>query len=146
MLELNKNYIAEIIHFLKRSFTHGDSNLVAQLYLARHYFLFGNKSGAYEIFERLKSTPMHPDARKETKGIVRDTNGSKVQYKGTITILHDNYTYINCVELGSKIFAHFSKFEKFLWDKIKVGDMVFFNLGFTMTGPQAVDIKLTQRN
>jgi len=135
---------AEIDHHLKVSFTDGDSNFQAQLWSARHHFLFGPRERAIKLFADLKSTSLPPDIKAKALGLYKNADGSLKILSGIIIAIGDSHCIVNCLILNSEIavaLQYFSKRDE--WYKIYLGMTIQFNLGFNFYGPQGINATIS---
>ncbi|WP_223578510.1 SIR2 family protein [Kangiella taiwanensis] len=138
----DEGLLPQIETYLKRSFAKFDGNYLAQLWYARHHYLYGDYSVANEIFSHLKSARISPAVKNNEKGIVLDSNNSPMIYSGYIKQDHGNFYFIYSNELRDTVFAHQDDFNDDVDDDNILNKNVSFNLVFTMKGPKAKNIHI----
>lgn len=134
---------AEVEHNLKRSFSPGDANFEAQLWFARHHYLYGDRQIAKQLFESLKQVRLSPKQKGAIQGEVNDSTGKLQIFKGRITSEHVSFCFIRSLELNDSVFAHESSLDEPLRLGLRSGIDVVYNLAFTMKGPIAINVRGT---
>lgn len=130
----------DILHHLKRSFTHGDTNIDAQLLYGRQLYLHSpSMNEAKEVFSQLGSLRLAPKVRNRTSYPVEKKAGELREFRGVVKSLSDNYCFVHVLELRDDVFIHYSQFAGDDWEEIKVGLKVTFNLAFSIRGPLGVN-------
>ncbi|WP_188459738.1 tetratricopeptide repeat protein, partial [Kangiella profundi] len=129
--------LPQIETYLKRSFAKFDGNYLAQLWYARHQYLYGDHSKAYEIFSHLKVARVSSSVKNNEKGMVLDSSGAPKIYSGYIKQDHGNFYFIYSNELRDTVFAHQDDFNDCIDDDNLMNKNVSFQLVFTMKGPKA---------
>jgi tetratricopeptide (TPR) repeat protein len=142
MRQSEEDFKQDIANHLKRSFTPGDSNRDAQFWYARHTFLYGDREAALELFRSLGEARTAPEYRKRVKGLVRSSDGATRRFRGSIKRVEDSYLFVTCPDLRTDLFAHMSEFEESEWIKVLSGLQAEFQVGFTLRGPMAQNIRL----
>lgn len=144
-LTKNKHPNLETIkHHLKRSFTKGDNRFQAQFWYARTIYLLGEIDDANLLYDSLKDISIIPKIKSRPRGKVRQ-NGHLVTFKGTIYKIESKFGFLSRDAVGDKIYFYryeFGSNYKTLWNKLKTGTRVKFNLAFNYRGAVAVNIKL----
>ena len=143
---INANEIGNkepISYHLKHSFTEGDSNNSAQMFYARHEFLYGNREEGLRIFERLRLQKFAPAFLNYHWGVVHDSDGNPVEYKGYVSDLYGSYCFVNTSSLRAKIFIHQHRFtDPIEWDNLSLHSQLVFHLAFTVRGPHGISAKI----
>ena len=128
-------------YHLKRGFTEGDTNFVAQFWWARHEYLHGDRDAALDAFARLKGTRVSFHFR-STTGTVTNVDGSMRRFTGTVVSPHPAYCFVRCAELPAEIYIASRSFSDTEWPRVHGGSEVSFNVSFSMRGPQGVNAVL----
>ena len=144
MTKLPGSNKAEIKHHLRRSFTEGDSNYVAQFWYARFVYLENDYDEAYKIFDRLRDANLDTRVKKEPRGVVVE-DGRPVRFYGTVSKLESSYGFIIRDGYQDKIFAHCLYTSNLEWESLKSQKRVTFELGFNYRGPFAVNIESEEK-
>ncbi|EJO3860669.1 SIR2 family protein [Vibrio parahaemolyticus] len=134
----------DAVYYYRRAFTPGDNNYQSQFWYARYQF--GSQEAkehelALDIFTLLRKARM-PFAQKHK---VRDYEGSvenPIRHYGTIVRKRSNFGFIAMDGSGYEIFLSPSSVEEGLYDAMKEGDRVTFDLGFAFSGPVACSINV----
>jgi hypothetical protein len=133
------NY-TDLIYYLRKSVTEGDSRYQAQFWCARSLFLNNQAEEAKKIFSRLKNLAIDPVVKHSARGTITE-NGKAITYSGRIVMLEASYGFVRRELYGDDIYL--SKFESnTLWSSLKPGMPIKFNVGFNYKGPVAINIKL----
>jgi cytochrome c-type biogenesis protein CcmH/NrfG len=127
---------------LKRSFTEGDSNLTAQFWMARHEFLFGNRTIGLDAFQKLRGSRLPLSLKKGLQGLVHDASGSPQRFTGRVKTIHPSYCFVNSTELKADIFIPGRGFGSTDWPSVRVGSQISFQVGFSLRGPEGTVARL----
>jgi tetratricopeptide (TPR) repeat protein len=130
----------EILHHLRRSFTQGDSNYIAQFWYGRFLYLKGDFSQASEIFRRLGEANIDIRIKKEPRGAVKE-GVMPVRYTGSIQKIESSYGFIIRDGYQDRIFAHCLYTNEEEWKVLKPHMRVSFELAFNYRGPFALNVK-----
>jgi tetratricopeptide (TPR) repeat protein/cold shock CspA family protein len=133
---------AAIYHF-RRAFIEGDTNYEAQFWYARCAFDSSDPAErelARSIFRRLRNAPVKHDDRTQLIDIVQE-GGVPKSFAGKIIRLENRHGMIERDGDRDWIFFHSSKQDPATWAGLQVGERVRFNVGYTLTGPQAFDLE-----
>ena len=131
-----------IMHHLYRSFAPRDSNYDAQFWFARYLYEDGSshrKEQAKELFSHLRDAPI-PFARKRR---IRDKirqDGIIKRFSGILIKKANDYGFVRIDGIGEDIFAHESNNVE--WKGLLRDARVTFQIGFSLKGPEIVDIQL----
>ncbi len=131
---------ADIKIHLKRAFTDGDSNYAAQFWYARHIYLEELIDDAYKYFKILGKAYLDPQVKNLVRGIVME-NEKPVLYRGIIEKKEPAYGFIKRDQVQDNIFIHSNNVNEKIWEELKKGNRVIFELGFSYKGPQAINVK-----
>ncbi|MEO5991282.1 MAG: SIR2 family protein [Ferruginibacter sp.] len=132
---LSKN--DEIVHYLRRSFTIGDSRFQAQFWYARSLFLNDNKEESIKIFKLLKKVKVGPHIKNMPKGSIKE-GSNMVLFRGEIVNIQYNFGFIRRDRFGDDIFFKINESQGFEFNFQK---KVEFNIAFNFSGPVAINIK-----
>lgn len=130
----------EIRHYLRRSFTTGDSNYAAQFWYARILYIDGEREGAKEIFLRLSDVNIDIRVKQEPRGIIYEAGNPK-RFSGIVNRVETTYAFITRDFDQDSIYTRSKYNEKNEWAKLKYHKRVTFQLGYNYRGPFAIDIK-----
>lgn len=132
---------SEIIHYLRRSFTNGDSRFQAQFWYARSLFLEKDKEGSFKIFQILKKVNLNPHIKNTPQGVLKE-NGVDVIFTGEVVSIQYNFGFIRRDKYGDDIYFRIGEGLDF---GLKSRKQVKFNIGFNYSGPVAINIKPLQK-
>lgn len=139
----NDSNLSDVIYYLRRSFTEGDSRYLAQFWYARALYLNKEFPEAKKYFNILSTANIAPDIKKQPSGILK--NGNKhLYFEGAIKSTEISYGFIKRDGLSDEIFFYRfddSNHDK-IWDNLNRGKRVSFRIGFTYSGPIAVNIAI----
>lgn len=133
----SKGSIEEIVHFLRRSFTKGDSRYNAQFWYGRALYLNNQIPESKEIFSGIENARLDPSIKKAARGIIKDKN-EPVVFEGEIFKLFFNYGFIKRNKYGDTIFFNTHEFDE---GNLTNGQPVSFNIAFNFKGPIAINLK-----
>ena len=136
---------SEILHLLRRSFTHGDSNYAAQFWYARFLYSEGDFESAGEIFKKLAELNIDTRIKKEPRGVVK-VGDVPSRYKGTILTMESSYGFIVRDGYQDRIFTHCLYTIKDEWKHLEPQIRVSFELAFNYRGPIALNIRREVRS
>ena len=129
----------EIIQYLRRSFTLGDSRFQAQFWYARALYLKGERDEAFKIFKSLAKVNLSPKIKNTPRGRIKE-GGKVVEFTGEIITVNYNYGFIRREKFGDDVFLNFNDSEKTTTD-LGFRDQVKFNIAFNYKGAVAINIK-----
>ena len=130
---------ADILHHLRRSFTKGDSNFVAQFWYARYLYVDGEMDRANAIFRVLSDSNIDTRVKNEPRGEVV-IKGEPKRYSGTVLKKEANYAFLVRDISQDTVFAHKKYQDEKEWEKLRYSKRVTFNLAFNYRGPSALNI------
>ena len=131
---------SEIKHYLRRSFTQGDSNYAAQFWYARLLYLEGYITEATEQFKRLSNVKIDIRIKKEPRGIVKKDE-KPVRFSGVINRMERSYGFLVRDGINDNFFTYCDYNEEAIWKSLKTQERVTFEIGFNYRGPLALNIK-----
>ena len=134
---------AEIKHYLRASFTKGDTRFIAQFWYARLLYLEGDFEQANEIFNELKNAGVDVRTKRKPRGKI--LRGDKaVVFNGTVKKVEAGYAFIQRDIIEDRIFVY--RYNEgtcskgFIWEEMETNSRVSFEIGFTYYGPIALNI------
>ncbi|MET1256243.1 SIR2 family protein [Aliikangiella maris] len=133
----------ELFYYYRRAFTPGDKNYQAQFWFARYAFISNDKSQyqiALDTFENIRNAKLSHSRRVE----ILDydiANGQKKNYFGVVHKKRSGFGFIRMDGSGVEVFFPAKSVEDDLWDALREGDRVLFNLGFSFSGPVACGVR-----
>jgi len=133
---------AVLLHYLRRSFTEGDTNYAAQFEFARLLYLDGKIDEACKHFDRLKSARVDVRTQNEPRGIVRDVSGNAAEYTGKVIRKESTFAFIKRDRYADILFTHESYNPELNWEALRHDKRVRFNMAFNYKGPVATNIAL----
>ena len=125
-----------IRYHLQRSFIEGDYNHEAKLVYGRHLFLNGQLQEAEAVYTGLRSVRLPFDRRTKPLFITDE------RFAGNVQRVEMSYCFIQRDGAGDRIFAHRKNVKKELFRLLMVSSRVTFKLGFSFSGPVAVDLQM----
>ncbi len=131
---------AEIKHHLRRSFTDGDTNFIAQFRYARHLFIDGEIQDARRLFGDLKEVRVDPRVKREFRGYIMDS-GVKKRFSGQVTRIEPTYAFIKRDGTLDDIFVDPRGTDEATWSGMRRGNRIAFFLTFNYLGPVAVELE-----
>lgn len=129
-----------ILDHLRKSFTDGDANLMAQFWYGRELFVQGRYPESKGIFDRLYEVPMSPALRNEVRGRLRDSGGNVKVFSGEFVAFEMSFGFIKSSTFPVDIFAQSKDSDEAEWSKFSRHEKVRFSVAFTMRGPRAISV------
>lgn len=129
--------IEELLHYLRRSFTKGDSRFNAQFWYARALYLNNQINDSKELFSEIEKARLDPSIKRQARGRIKENN-TVVIFEGEIYRMSFNYGFIKRNKTGDTIFFNSNEIDEFY---LKAGQPVQFNIAFNFKGPIATNIK-----
>jgi cold shock CspA family protein len=139
LMKYNPEKKADIKIFLRRAFTDGDKNYLAQFWFARTLYIEDPRGDAKKYFSALNDIRMDPNEKNEVRGIVME-NRISVKFTGSILKKELSLGFISRDGYRDQIFAHQNDTEEHVWEELREGNRVTFELGFSYRGPKAISI------
>ena len=132
--------LSDIIHYLRRSFTKGDSRYTAQFWYARALYLNNQFSEAEIIYEALRSSKVKYSQKNSIDGIIT-VNSEQIRFSGTIKKVETTYGFIERDDVTTNTDLYFQPEQNVNSFNLLVRNQkVSFKIGFTYRGPIAFDI------
>lgn len=127
-----KKYIKFIDSHLRSAFSDGDSNYEAQYWYARQNYLYGDKSRAKKIYLFMQRANISPKSKNIKRGTVCNSDGTPVNYCGTVVNREDNFCFVTCAEIGENVYIHYSDFDNVEWDHVTHDCKITYQLSFSL--------------
>lgn len=121
-------------YHLKRSFSPGDKNYIAQILYGRTLFVNGRYQECETHFKPLRELRVDRKLRENLRYNLHDI------FSGDIYNIQGNYCFIKRDGFRDTIFGHSMNSEYDKWRELAYGKHVRFKIGFTIRGPQAYEI------
>lgn len=133
---------SELLYFYRRAFTPEDRNYQAQFWFARFSYF------SSEAKEHQQSLNVFDHIRKgrfsfEDRHKVRDFDGGEKEpriHRGTINLKREGFGFLIMDGTGYKLFVPAKQVKDNLWEAMKEGDRVSFNVAFSFSGPFAANL------
>jgi tetratricopeptide (TPR) repeat protein len=132
----------EIKFHLKRSFTKGDSNYLAQFWYARLLFLEGAHAEAAAYFTALGEADLPWKEKRAHRAPVLDDAGEPRRFCGVVTKVDTTYAFVEMDGSKQSAFAPCWASEGVHWARLSRGSRVRFELRFNYQGPVATAVHL----
>jgi tetratricopeptide (TPR) repeat protein len=129
-----------ILDHLKRSYLEGDSNFDAQFWYGREVFLSRHHEESGRVFESLKHAPIDPVVRRKIRAFVRGPGGSTASFEGRVHRKEATYVLIRSPSFEPLLFGHITGSPRH-FAAVAVGTRIVFDLGFSMEGPRACNMR-----
>lgn len=133
-----KANIEEILHYLRRSFTKGDSRFTAQFWYARALYLNNQLVDSKEMFREIETAKLDPTIKRAPRGTIKQQN-KLIVFEGTIFKLFYNYGFVKRNKYGDTIYFNTNDIDDFY---LKTNQAVTFNIAFNFKGPIAINLKI----
>ncbi|MEW6046686.1 MAG: SIR2 family protein [Bacillota bacterium] len=143
LLRWSPDDVDSVLYHLRRAFSPGDGNYVAQFWYATLLFITGERDKvkeAKDIFRSLRRSPMGLDVRNRVRHVLREGSAPK-RFTGTIVGLESSYGFIERHVHGDRLFVHSANVDNQVWRELRVADSVGFALGFTFGGPTCIEVQ-----
>ena len=126
----------------RRSFTDGDANYSSQFWYARQLYVNGKHNDAITLFRRLRSAQVSPDVRNKLRGVINDSDGKPVRYRGRVERLEATYALVSQIERRDWVFLHRKRVKRDVWNNLALHTVLTFRMGFNYGGIAAFDIEI----
>ncbi|EOY63539.1 SIR2 family protein [Klebsiella pneumoniae] len=133
---------APLIYYYRRAFTPSDKNFHAQFWFARFAYESSDPKElalSADIFEYLRTSRVSKDDRFK----IRDYIGGEINptiFRGSLKGINSGFGFVTVDGSGKDIFFPRSEVQHDLWEALKVGDRLKFNIGFNYAGAVACNI------
>ncbi|MHC1738234.1 MAG: SIR2 family protein [Ignavibacteriaceae bacterium] len=140
LMKYDNNNLPEIKFHLKRSFTEGDANYMAQFWYAQIIYSMNEFDNAIKVFKSLGNLNLDSRVKREIRTYIKE-NSEKKLFTGIIVHLENSYCFICRDGFQDSIFSYHNLSDKNEWEKLRTNDRVSCIVGFNYYGPIAVDLK-----
>lgn len=130
----------DVKHYLRKSFTSGDTRYEAQFWYARCLYILREYKGAKDIFSTLKDVRVNISLKKEPRGTIKEHGNVKVFY-GSITKIESSFGFLKEDQSGESIFIYKFNEKEVVWNSLKKYDRVKFLISFNYRGAVAQSIE-----
>ncbi|KQS36186.1 SIR2 family protein [Pedobacter sp. Leaf194] len=138
LIKQNELNFDNILYYLKRSFTMGDSRYIPKFWYARYLYVTGEVKLAKEMFEELKKAKVDPKIKGMAQGYWLKDDGEVRDFQGQLKTVLATFAYIKRDIEGDMIFlSRYDEDVNFNWSEIKPSDRFTFNIAFSYYGPIA---------
>ena len=104
-------------------------------------FLARSHEESSRIFQSLRHAPIEPRLRRKVRALVRDEKGGIARFDGKIRRKEATYLLIETPLFELPLFAHITGSSQRAFDVLTLGSRVTFDLGFSMEGARAVNVR-----
>jgi cold shock CspA family protein len=139
LLEYNPTNILDIKLHLRRSFTDGDANYIAQFWYARTLYLNNEFEDAKRYFDKLGKAQIDPKVKNYIRGVITQ-DGKPTIFHGVISGKEYSYGFIKRDGPQDSIFIYGADIDASIWESLALGNRVNFELGFSYKGPKARNV------
>jgi len=126
----------ESLYHLARGYTPGDANLEAQFLHARQLFIMGQRQESKELFRKLSSMRMSPNARNSLRYPLEPV------FYGTVKRIEAGYSIISRDGDDEWIFMSRNDVPPNVWDRLSYSMRVAFKIAFSMRGTRAFEVSI----
>jgi cold shock CspA family protein len=142
---IDPSNVESLTYYYRKAFSKGDQNYYAQFWYARYLFESNDSEKVNEskrLFSHLRDkAPIQYESRIKVRDCVKDNRTNKL-FLGTISRLEAEHGFVVVDGRGDNIFFHRNDINDSIWACLKAGFRIYFNIGFTFSGPIAVEIKI----
>jgi tetratricopeptide (TPR) repeat protein len=142
-LQSNGAKLSEIKHYLRRSFTRGDTHYIAQFWYARLLYLEGNLTEARELFRQLSESNVDIEVKRQSRGKILKDDVPSI-FHGTMSKVEASYGFITRDNFDDGVFVYRFSEDPMLWETLSPGTRVIFEISFNYKGPIALNIRREQ--
>ena len=121
---------------LRRSFTDGDSNYVAQFWYARFLYIDDPFGEAKKYFNALAQARLNPEIKDAFRGLITDA-GKPMIFRGVVSKKEYSIGFIRRDGYQDIVFVHRNDVDERVWEDLREGNRVEFEMGFSYRGPKA---------
>jgi tetratricopeptide (TPR) repeat protein len=142
--KINPRDIETLIYYFGRAFSKGDQNYSAQFWYGRYLFESSESAKINEsksLFQRLRYEAIRYEVRLKVHDYIKDDHGNKLFF-GRILSLQTEHGFVVVDGRGDEIFFHKNDIETDIWNSLHTSSRITFNIGFTFSGPIAINIGL----
>jgi hypothetical protein len=140
LMKYQESNKSEIKHALRKSFIEGDSNFMARFWYARLLYIEGETITACKHFDELRNTKIDNRTKNKPRGIIIN-DGISALYSGSVSQIENSYAFVQRDAVNDKIYSYYDNTDRAIWQSLRRGDRIVFNIGFNFKGPIALSIK-----
>lgn len=140
LMKYDEDNYPDIKFHLRRSFTDGDSNYIAQFSYARIIYTMNEFEEATKIFKILAKLNIDSRIKKEIRANIK-TNSQIKRFTGAIIHLESSYCFISRDGTQDNIYSNYSNSKSEDWEKLRVNDRISFSIGFNYHGAVGFNVK-----
>jgi tetratricopeptide (TPR) repeat protein len=130
-----------ILYHLQRALAPGDRNNEARFWLARQYCLSNDPKPAGALFDHLRMLPVPYRQKLGVRGIVKQSDGAAADFYGVVYNVKPSFGFLKADRNGLETYFSPDDFPGGELDRSLEGRRVQYELGFTLRGPVALNIK-----
>jgi len=130
-----------LLYHYRRAFSKWDSNFEAQFWFARFAFESSDRAERAEskdVFRHLREAPLAHDIRVQVQDMIGEPDHPQTVF-GEISRLEYVHGFVAMDGTGDWIFLHKNHVAPDRWDQLRLGQRVSFNVGFSFSGPIALE-------
>ncbi|WP_454063127.1 P-loop NTPase [Candidatus Nitrospira salsa] len=135
LIEMEERNKELLLHHLRKSFLEGDQNYKAQRLFGRQLFINGEFDESRQVFRNLKEARLPPELKDQIVLPLKET------FSGEVIRLEFTYCFISRDGFNDWIYAHKVNIGNDKWKSFDIGLRVIFEIGFSMRGPSALNIR-----
>jgi cold shock CspA family protein len=132
-----------LLYHFRRGFTQWDTNYDAQFWFARYAFEAKDeetRSLGKEVFKQLRNTPLKHDLRVQIRSYLEE-GGARRTFTGSIVRRQETNGFLEMDGRGEWIFFHRNDQSTDVWEGLREGERVTFQVGFSFGGALAVNME-----
>jgi len=132
-----------LVYHYRRAFTKWDLNHEAQFWFARYSFGSLDKDAraeGKEVFRHLREASLAHDVRVEVRDVAGPP-GTPRPFFGAIARLEVVHGFVAVDGTGEWVFLHKNHADPVAWGELRLGQRISLNIGFSFSGPVALDPK-----
>jgi tetratricopeptide (TPR) repeat protein len=137
LIEQNLGDNAEVLHHLRRSFSSGDKNFVAQILFGRALFIARQFKECADFFRELRKQRL---PRELTQSPMFDIPDQR--FVGEVVTIRGSYAFVSLPQSRDYVFLSQYVVPAEIWDRLNSGNRVRFRVGFTAKGVNAIDLEI----
>jgi cold shock CspA family protein len=134
----------EIQYYYRRAFTPNDRQYQAQFWFARYSYLQSTELNqqAVDTFNHIRNGRISIKQRREIKDVLGGESTPRV-LTGTVKAKRLDFGFLIMDGNGYEVFFPPKSVNDDLWEALRENDRVSFHLGFSFSGPVAINITPT---
>lgn len=131
----------KLLSYYQRSFTKGDKNYRAQLLCARQLTLAGRHQDARPIYDHLKTAAVPFGIKNQVKEVVRLEDREIRRFNGSVSKRESSFGFVALDYQSVSCYFNAQSMREGI-DLPKIGARVTLTLGFSFSGPAAVNMEV----